>query len=168
MNQVGSSFKEGFEVGLSLPPDDPDIKSGFPLTEISVWPEPDPNQDREPFEKFRRIMEGYFTNLHKVAVDLLTLIAVGLGLNKHYFDPMFLPKHLSTLRIQNYPVHNFDIPSDAYSPDDGQLMSTEAHRDSTTLTLLTTFDYEGLQVFLLLSCEHCAHGTFFIIILVER
>ena len=31
VNRVGSSFKEGFEMGLDLPEGDPDIQSGFPL-----------------------------------------------------------------------------------------------------------------------------------------
>ena len=84
--------------------------------------------------------------LHAVALDLMRLLALGLGVHENYFDPLFVPKSLSTLRLINYPVHNFEIPSDAYSPDDGVLLSTAAHRDSTMLTLLNTFDYEGLQV----------------------
>ena len=156
VNQVGSSFKEGFEVGTDLPPGDPAIKSGFPITEDNVWPQPDENMDAEPFNKFRRTMEHYHLLLYKVALDLLRLISVGLGLQEHYFDSMYAPSHLSTLRLINYPTHNFEIPSDAYSPEDGKLLSTAAHRDSTTLTLLTTFDYEGLQVSILCCMPACS------------
>lgn len=133
-------------MGQSLPPEDPDIKSGFPLTEHNTWPHPDKDQDGESFDKFRNTMERYFNLLYEVAVDLMRLIAMGLGLNENYFDPIYCPKHLSTLRLINYPVHNFEIPADAYSPDDKRLLSTAQHRDSTILTLLNTFDYEGLQV----------------------
>ena len=145
MNQVGSSFKEGFGMGSSLPADDPDLKTGYPITENTPWPVPDDGQDSEPFEKFRRTMERYYCLLYCVAVDLMRLLALGLGLSEKYYDALFIPKQLSTFRLINYPVHNFEIPSDAYSPDDGVLLSTAAHRD-TMLTLLNTFDYEGLQV----------------------
>ena len=148
VNRVGSSFKEGFEMGLDLPEGDPDIQSGFPLTESNSWLRPDDDQDTQPFDRFRETMERYYSLLYGVALDLLRLIAKGLGLEEHYFDDLYTPKTLSTLRLINYPVHNFEIPPDAYSKDDGRLLSTAAHRDSTTLTLLTTFNYEGLQVWL--------------------
>lgn len=147
MNQVGSSFKEGYEIGSDLPPGHPDIQTGFPVTENNTWPQPDENENVEPFDKFRKTMEHYYSLLHQVALDLLRFVCMGLGLNKHYFDSVYTPKHLSTFRLINYPVHSFEIPKDAYSPDDGKLLSTAAHKDSTTLTLLTTFDYEGLQVY---------------------
>ncbi len=146
MNQVGSSFKEGFEMGSRLPPGDPDLESGRPMTENTTWPKAEKEEDNEPFDKLRKIMERYYDLLYNVAVDLMRLLALGLGLHENYFDAMFVPKHLSTFRLINYPVHNFEIPKDAYSPDDGVLLSTAAHRDSTILTLLNTFDYEGLQV----------------------
>ena len=146
LNQVGSSFKEGFEMGLDLKDGDADWQTGFPLTEKNSWPRPDAGQDSKDFDKFRETMERYYRLMYDVAVDLLRMISKGLGLNEHYFDPLYSPKTLSTLRLINYPVHNFKIPEDAYSKDDGKLLSTAAHRDSTTLTLLTTFDYEGLQV----------------------
>ena len=48
----------------------------------------------------------------------------------------------------NYPVHDFEPPKDAYTSD-GKLVSTEQHKDSGIITLLTTFGNEGLQVRLL-------------------
>ena len=133
-------------MGPVFSPDDPETKIGYPMTENNSWPKADENQDSSDFEKFRTTMERYFNLLYEVSVDLMRLIAHGLGLDDNYFDSMFIPQHLSTFRLINYPVHNFEIPPDAYSPDDGRLLSTAAHRDSTVLTLLNTYDYEGLQV----------------------
>lgn len=86
----------------------------------------------------------YHALLLDVSLDLTRLIAMGLGLKETYFDSIFT-KTISTLRLINYPVHNFEIPEDAYG-NDGRLLSTAQHRDTSVLTLLTTFDYEGLQV----------------------
>lgn len=143
-NKVGSSFKEGFEVARDLPKDDPDYESSFPISEHNAWPQASPGEDNAPYEKFRKVMEHYHSLLLEVALDLLRLIAIGLGLNEHYFDCLF-DKTVSTLRLINYPVHNFEPPKDAYTSD-GKLVSTEQHRDTSVLTLLSIFDYEGLQV----------------------
>lgn len=151
VNRVGSSFKEAFEMGRDLPEGDSDIQSGYPLTENNCWPHPDTGQDAADFDRFRETMEKYYSLLHKVSLDLLQMIAMGLGLNEHYFDELYTPKTMSTLRLINYPVHDFEIPKDAYT-DDGKVISTASHRDSTTLTLLTTLGYEGLQVRNLTCC----------------
>ena len=90
------------------------------------------------------------------SVEFLRLIAMGLGLHENYFDSMNIPKTLSTLRLINYPVHNFEIPSDAYG-EDGRLLSTAQHRDTGILTLLCTFDYEGLEVHICLLARACTH-----------
>jgi len=144
VNRVGSSFKEGFEIGRDLPKDDPDYESSFPVSENNVWPEADEGEDSSQYIKFKQTMLRYHSLLLDVALDLLRLIAKGLGLKETYFDCLFT-KTISTLRLINYPVHDFDIPDDAYASD-GKLVSTAQHRDTSTLTLLTTFDYEGLQV----------------------
>ena len=38
VNHVGSSFKEGFEIGINMPKDDPDYEPSFPISEHNVWP----------------------------------------------------------------------------------------------------------------------------------
>lgn len=144
VNKVGSSFKEAFEIGRDMPKDDPDYESSFPISENNVWPEADEGQDNAPYVKFKETMMHYHSLLLDVSLDLLRLVALGLGLKETYFDTLFT-KNISTLRLINYPVHNFEIPKDAYGSD-GKLLSTAQHRDTSILTLLTTFDYEGLQV----------------------
>ena len=144
MNKVGSSFKEAFEIGNHLPKDDPDYESSFPISEHNIWPEAGEGEDNAPYVKFKEMMLRYYTLLANVALDLVQLIALGLGLKENYFDSLFF-KHVSTFRLINYPVHNYEVPPDAYG-EDGKLLSTYSHRDTSILTLLTTFDYEGLQV----------------------
>ncbi len=109
-----------------------------------MWPEASEDESDELYLKFKNIMMRYHSILMGVSMELVRLVAMGLGLDEHYFDNLF-SKSVSTLRIINYPVHNFDIPEDAYS-EDKELISTAEHIDTSILTLLTTFDYEGLQV----------------------
>lgn len=131
-------------MGRDLPKDDPEYESSFPISEHNVWPQADEGKDNTPYLKFREIMTRYYSLLFDCSLDLLRLIATGLGLEETYFDSLFT-KTVSTFRLINYPVHSFEPPADAYTCD-GKLMSTAQHQDSTILTLLTTFDYEGLQI----------------------
>lgn len=142
-NKVGSSYKEGFEIARDLPKDDPDYESSFPISEHSAWPQASEGEDSAPYQKFKETMKRYHTLLREVALDLTHLISIGLGMRERYLDGLFT-KDVSTLRLINYPVHDFD-PKDGYTAD-GKLVSTEQHRDTSVLTILTTFDYEGLQV----------------------
>ena len=127
-----------------MPVGDPDYKAAFPISEHSPYPKPDEGEDPTPYNKFQQVMTRYYAILYEAAVNLLQLISMGLGLDEHYFDYLFT-KSISTHRIINYPVHDFELPADAYGSD-GHLQSTAPHRDTSVLTLLTTFDYEGLQV----------------------
>ncbi len=127
-----------------MPKDDPEYESSFPISEHSVWPMASEGEDAVLYDKFKETMMRYHRLLQNVSLDLVKLIAKGLGFKEHYFDDLFT-KPISTLRLINYPVHNFEIPENAYATD-GKLISTAQHRDTSILTLLTTFDYEGLQV----------------------
>ena len=131
-------------MGRDLPKDDPVYESSFPVSEHNIWPTPSEGEDAQPYKKFKETLIRYYNLLQDVCIDLLRLIAKGLGLHEHFFNDLVL-KPVSTLRLLNYPVHNFEIPDDAYASD-GKLVSTAQHRDTSILTVLTTFDYEGLQV----------------------
>ena len=144
---MGSSFKEGYETSNDMPKDDPVYKSTLPFSEHTPWPQANPGEDNAPYEKFRKVMQRYQLMLLEASLDLIKLIAMGLGLNENFFDCLFT-KPMNTLRIMNYPVHDFEPPQDAYTSD-GKLVSTEQHKDSGIITLLTTFGNEGLQVRLL-------------------
>ena len=131
-----------------IPEDDPYYGVAYPMSEHNSWPRASPGEDSALYEKFEKIMTQYYSMLFDVSLDLMQLLAIGLGLDEHYFDYLFTPKSLSTLRLINYPVHEAGAQK---SDKDGMVVSTEQHQDTTVLTLLTTFDYEGLQVSALLS-----------------
>lgn len=141
---VGSSRKEAFEIGHELEPGDPTIRTGWPCYESNVFPQPDEGEDPKPYEDFKRFCLDFYDRMESAGIELLRLISMGLGLEEHFFDAAFVPKPISTLRFINYPVHD-TIPKDAYG-EDGKLLSTAAHLDTATITLLSTFDFEGLQV----------------------
>lgn len=127
-----------------MPKDDPIYESSFPVSEHNIWPTASEGEDPALYNKFKEIMMRYEELMRNLCLDLVKLISMGLGLNEHYFDDIFA-KPITTLRLINYPVHDFKIPEDAYASD-GKLVSTAQHRDTSILTLLTTFDFEGLQV----------------------
>lgn len=132
-------------MGQDIPPGDPELKSGYPITENNVWPQPDQGEDPKPYEEFRQFMIRFHTVLVRTCTEFMRLICLGLGMNEMFFEGLYSPRTLSTLRFINYPVHDFDLPDDAFDTD-GKLVSTARHADTSIVTLLCTFDYEGLQV----------------------
>lgn len=139
------SFKEGFEVGPEVFADDPEIVTGYPLVESTPWPRPDPGEDKQPFDFFHEAITTSYTAFFEAAVEIIRLLAIGLGLQESFFDNLFLPKTLSTFRILHYPLRSSSPPPDAVS-DDGSLLSCSSHSDSGFITLLATFQYSGLQL----------------------
>ena len=91
-----SSHKEAFECGVTLPPDDPDVLNGNRLYENPQWP----IEDGIPFKE---ILTSYYRAMHQTAIDLIRLLALGLGFDEHCFDEMIVQKPLSTLRLLHYP-----------------------------------------------------------------
>ena len=110
-----------------------------------MWPQPDKGEDPKPYTEFRESLTALYDSFTNASIEIIRLIGIGLRLGENFFDPMFLPQSQSTLRLINYPVHNFEPPKSAYN-EEGKLMSTEEHTDSGLVTLLSTFDYEGLEV----------------------
>lgn len=131
------SWKEIIEFGCDLEPDDPDAKMTV-LYEPNVWP----NEEGEP--KFRNFMKKYYDTMTQSGIEVTRLIALGLGMDEHAFDDMFLTKPLSTLRLLRYPPRPEPIPEEFLEGD--YVIVTCDHADSTFLTMLATFDYAGLQI----------------------
>ena len=155
MNQFGNSFKENssmtkssfkeyFEIGKDLPVDDPEYETSYPVSQHNAWPTADEGEDNEPYEKFKNLMTKLYSVFFDAAMTLLRLIGNGLGLKDHYYDSLFA-KTLSTFRVINYPVSNLAFPH----IEDGKIVSAAQHFDGSVLTLLSIFDYEGLQVLFL-------------------
>lgn len=112
-------LKESLSIGpLDLPPEIPPEAAGL-LAETD-WPaEPVP---------LRPTWEAYFKAMSELSAQLLSLMAVGLGLEPDYFEPM-LRYHSSAMRAVNYPHL-------AGAPQSGQLRAG-AHTDYGTLSILT-------------------------------
>jgi len=79
--------------------------------------------------------------MHETSQLLMKYLAKGLHKPEDYFDKFIKDDTLSTLRIIHYePRENRN------ENDDILAFTTMAHADSTLLTLLSTFNYIGLQV----------------------
>ena len=76
-----------------------------------------------------------------VSIEFLHLFAMGLSLPETYFDHLFIPSTLSTLRPQHYPPRDFATPPSAI--EDGQIVVCETHADNVYVTFLVTFHYTG-------------------------
>lgn len=112
-------LKESLSVGpLELPPEIPPDATGI-LAETN-WPDQPP--------QLRSTWQAYFGAMSELSARLLSLMAVGLGLEATYFDAM-LRYHSSAMRAINYP----HLPE---PPAAGQ-MRAGAHTDYGTLSILT-------------------------------
>lgn len=81
--------------------------------------------------------EQYFRSLSELAARLLRLMAIGLDMPEHHFDPM-ISRHTSAMRALNYPPQT-NVAA-------GQL-GASAHTDYGTLTILLADPVQGgLQV----------------------
>jgi len=119
-------LQEGYEVGIELPEDDPDFVAGSVLLGPNVWPVELP--------EFRRNVYGFFEHAMELGKRMYRLIALALGLNEDFFEPM-LTKPCAQLRILYYP------PTDPRKAKIG----IGAHTDYESFTLLWQNE-SGLQV----------------------
>src|SRR5258708_8202694 len=85
--------KEAFNIGLELPPDDPDMLARAPFRAANLWPDmPD----------FRDTMLDYFNQVWRLGRDLHRGFALDLGLAPDYFETG-LDRPNATLRLLPYP-----------------------------------------------------------------
>ena len=133
------SRKEGFEFGRDIDPNDPTVKPGNWFYEPSVWPKDD---GKFPFREF---LTQCYEILHNAGLDILRLAAIGLGIDEHAFDDIFADRPCTTFRLMHYPPWNGEPPANARI-EDGKIVTTPGHTDSNFLTLLYTFDFNGLEV----------------------
>ncbi|OWF49504.1 gibberellin 2-beta-dioxygenase 4-like [Mizuhopecten yessoensis] len=133
------SRKEGFEFARDITPGDPEVTPGNWFYEPSVWPEED---GTFPFKTF---MRDLYEVMHELSLEILRLTAIGLGIDEFSFEELFTKRPCSTLRIMHYPPWTGSPPENARI-EDGKVLTTPAHTDSTFLTLLATFGYKGLEI----------------------
>ncbi|XP_046365943.2 2-oxoglutarate-dependent dioxygenase 33-like [Haliotis rufescens] len=133
-----TSYKEGFEIGVEeCPFNDPDIHPMF--TEPNLWP-----RYMDGFDVFLRDMKQYYRAILHTGTEILRLLALGSGLDEYWFESMFLPDTLSTLRLLHYPLRSSSPPDTARDGD--KVLCCSEHSDSGFVTLLATFHYRGLQI----------------------
>ncbi|KAH3811329.1 uncharacterized protein LOC127833600 [Dreissena polymorpha] len=133
------SRKEGFEFARDVRYDDVTVAKNNWFYEKSPWPKED---GEFPFKEF--LQESYEI-LHNTALEILKLVAIGLGIEENIFEDMFLDKPCSTFRIMHYPPWKGEPPKNAIV-EDGKVVITPEHTDTNFLTLLTRFNYGGLEV----------------------
>ena len=125
-------FKESFSIGPVDPADDAYHRAAAPgkFFAPNLWPESPPG--------FRPVWEAYYREMERVATTLMRIFAVGLGMDKHYFDDK-VDRHITNFSVLHYPEQ-------AKPPLPGQLRAG-AHTDYGSLTILKPDNAPGgLQV----------------------
>ncbi|KAH3811446.1 hypothetical protein DPMN_139856 [Dreissena polymorpha] len=91
------SRKEGFEFARDVRYDDVTVAKNNWFYEKFPWQKED---GEFPFKEF--LQESYEI-LHNTALEILKLVAIGLGIEENIFEDMFLDKPCSSFRIMHYP-----------------------------------------------------------------
>jgi isopenicillin N synthase-like dioxygenase len=118
---------EAFDLGLDLPPDDPDFLSGNLVLGPNVWPD---------LAGFRSVVSRYYAEIAQLGRLICSALELFLGLPKGAITGQ-MTKPVSQLRLLHYVRP--DVATDHGSVNMG------AHTDYECLTLLHTRN-AGLQV----------------------
>ncbi len=125
--KANPDYKQVFDSGPELDASDP--LTSMPFYATNRWP-------HEPMY-FRDSVVEYYQQACSVALNLLSVIAIAIGENAHYFNDAF-DKPMALLRGNYYPVR----PDRATTKDFG----IAEHTDYGCLTLLATDGAPGLEV----------------------
>ena len=128
---IGGDWKEGFDVALDLPLDDPAVVARTPLHGPNQWPARPP--------EFRSIVQGYFDRLIGLGRDLSRGFALALDLPEEFFVRR-MARPTAILRLLRYPPNPHAAAMEKSQPGCG------AHSDYGYLTILAQDDVGGLQV----------------------
>jgi isopenicillin N synthase-like dioxygenase len=119
--------KEAFNIGLELPPDDPEMLAGKAFRGVNLWPD---------LPGWRDQVLAYYNACMALQLDIHRGFALDLGLPEDFFaDKMDRP--IATLRLLHYP---------AGTPSAGADIGAGTHTDYGNLTILATDGVAGLQV----------------------
>ena len=116
--------KEAFNIGLELPPDDPELLAGKPFRGLNFWP---------GLPGWRDTAMAYYQACHRLVLDIHRGLALDLGIPEDFFT-VRLDRPMSTLRLLHYP------------PGEPTELGAGTHTDYGNLTVLATDGVPGLQV----------------------
>jgi isopenicillin N synthase-like dioxygenase len=116
-----------FEMAFDLPADDPDVRSGKPFHSCNVWPD---------LPGFRNDVETYFDQACQFGFHLLKAFAASLDLPLDFFQLLYEPKPLTSMRLLNYPPQH-ETESFGVAP----------HSDYGVITMLQQDETGGLELF---------------------
>jgi len=122
-------YKEFYTIGLELPEDDPDVIAGEPLRGPNNWPANRP--------ELRTAMSRYYEEIGRCGADLLSCVAVSLGLDRGFFKDKYA-KRLQRTQLIYYPPHPEGAPTDQFG--------LAPHTDFGCITLLWQDENGGLEV----------------------
>jgi len=125
-DEVHRSY-EAFDLGVDLPPDDPDYLAGNRLLGPNVWPE---------VAGFKQTVSSYYTEISALGRLISTALELHLGLAPGAMTKQ-MSKPISQLRLLHYVRQSDEI--------DANSVNMGAHTDYECLTLLHTRN-AGLQV----------------------
>lgn len=126
LKQGNPDIKESYEIGREGEP-------GFP----NQWPSEDQGGE---IQGFRSTMLDFHDRCKDIHTEVMRAIAVGMGLDQHYFDD-FVDVGDNTLRLLHYPA----VRSEVFRINPGQVRAG-AHSDYGSITLLFQDSAGGLQV----------------------
>ncbi|KAH3811517.1 uncharacterized protein LOC127833707 [Dreissena polymorpha] len=130
--------KEGFKFARDVKDVDVTAAEYNRFYEKSPWPKEDGEFP------FKEVLQETYEILHSTALEILKLVAIGLDIEENIFEDMFSDKPCSTLRIMHYPPWEGKPPKNAIV-EDGKVVVFPEHIDKNFMTLLTRFDYGGLE-----------------------
>jgi isopenicillin N synthase-like dioxygenase len=120
--------KEGIYFGAELGEEHPLVKAGVPMHGCNLFP------DTVPL--LRQTVLDYMAAMTRLGHQLMTGIALSLGLEASYFADHYTSDPLILFRIFNYPP----------APEHEQLWGVGEHTDYGVLTILKQDNSGGLQV----------------------
>ncbi|KAK3059103.1 hypothetical protein LTR09_000669 [Extremus antarcticus] len=123
--QAGDDLKESFEIGL-------EGVDGMP----NHWPD---QADRDG-KVFKEHMLDFFGQLHELHMQIMRAMAVGLGIERTWFDS-YCDEGDNTLRLLHYP----EVKAEVFKQNKNQVRAG-AHSDYGSITLLFQDMRGGLQV----------------------
>ncbi|EME86367.1 uncharacterized protein MYCFIDRAFT_60863 [Pseudocercospora fijiensis CIRAD86] len=131
-------LKEGFYIGEEISKSHPYFTGEKLNSGPNQWPPSTPSHPSFDAEKFRRVSMHYYSHMHTLAREVLSVIALTLDLPEDYFQP-FTTGAVATLRYLHYP------PQPPTS-DEKLTRGIGAHTDFGSITLLMQDEVDGLQV----------------------